>query len=507
MAGKGMRSKVGVTMADGHVFASNAMLHAAARAHDRVAGPSATMGAGAGGDAMKSARAAALRAAPPNVKHESAKHTGAAGAETDMRKFGPRPVAEKFASKERVANLSHYEHVLDRMRDEGVTPTLQSELRAIRNQRSQEQNRSGLQGDLFAGFGAAKSTPKSTGRMSDHEYRAAMDRAGVKTAHEYAADRLHAIHEARKAVGQAREAQRMSDYYGNRKGAARLVKSDRDAAVRNIKELRSAAHSASKEAREAPLGLSNAMARERALRGDSVAKSAAGSVQRMRSGPPAALPQTKGVKLAGPQTVRFHDWGSDVKSVASSGGLHVHESFGHGGKGQYQITHAASGKMVLGGMGKTEALAALRGMHTGRTVNRLAEGGGKVQQAAMRRYGAILQRREAMAMAARQRPASKFGDRNTSVVPALHGSAKRVSGATAQQHEPRSASDWARRMSELRAVRPRPIERLYGKNPTSEQRAQHALAERTWNAEYRRASKSQKIALEQDNAAFRARNT
>lgn len=71
MAGAGMRAKVGVTMADGHVFASNAMLHAAKRAHERIAGVGSSL-ADASPEALKSARAAALRRAPAEVKRHVA---------------------------------------------------------------------------------------------------------------------------------------------------------------------------------------------------------------------------------------------------------------------------------------------------------------------------------------------------------------------------------------------------------------------------------------------------
>jgi hypothetical protein len=67
------------------------------------------------------------------------------------------------------------------------------------------------------------------------------------------------------------------------------------------------------------------------------------------------------------------------------------------------------------------------------------------------------------------------------------------------------ASDWSQVMSELRARRPRPVNKLWN-NPSNAPPEQVAAAEqkiREWNREYSRASKMQKKALEEDNENFR----
>jgi hypothetical protein len=69
-----------------------------------------------------------------------------------------------------------------------------------------------------------------------------------------------------------------------------------------------------------------------------------------------------------------------------------------------------------------------------------------------------------------------------------------------------SAADYARRMSELQANKPRPIDKLW-RNPETappEQVEAARQALRDWNREYRLVSKNQKLALERDNAAYRA---
>lgn len=78
-------------------------------------------------------------------------------------------------------------------------------------------------------------------------------------------------------------------------------------------------------------------------------------------------------------------------------------------------------------------------------------------------------------------------------------SEKRVDGSD----EPQSAAEWANEMTRLRSVKPRPLEKLYGKNPTEKQVAEHKEATRKWDAQYRKASKMQKQTMEAENAAFR----
>lgn len=79
-------------------------------------------------------------------------------------------------------------------------------------------------------------------------------------------------------------------------------------------------------------------------------------------------------------------------------------------------------------------------------------------------------------------------------------------GSESEEKKERSASEWATEMSNMRDTKPRPIDKLYGKNgPTPEQATQHAESMKKWNSEFRKASISQKAALERDNAAFRAK--
>jgi hypothetical protein len=65
-----------------------------------------------------------------------------------------------------------------------------------------------------------------------------------------------------------------------------------------------------------------------------------------------------------------------------------------------------------------------------------------------------------------------------------------------------SACELARQMSALRDIKPRPIARLFGSNgPTPDQHAAWIAAMRVWNAQYRRVSSAQKLALARENAA------
>jgi len=65
-----------------------------------------------------------------------------------------------------------------------------------------------------------------------------------------------------------------------------------------------------------------------------------------------------------------------------------------------------------------------------------------------------------------------------------------------------SASDWSARMAELRAVKPRPLIKMYGRNPTEAQQEWHKQVMRDWNREYRKASQEQKKQLVIDNAEY-----
>ena len=59
-------------------------------------------------------------------------------------------------------------------------------------------------------------------------------------------------------------------------------------------------------------------------------------------------------------------------------------------------------------------------------------------------------------------------------------------------------------MAELRKIKPRPLEKMFGKNPTDEQKAEHKALLSSWQSKYNKVSAAQKVALERDNAAFRA---
>lgn len=68
-----------------------------------------------------------------------------------------------------------------------------------------------------------------------------------------------------------------------------------------------------------------------------------------------------------------------------------------------------------------------------------------------------------------------------------------------------SAADYANQMAAHRANKPRPIDKLYGRNgPTPEQRAEWDNKMREWNKTMRDLTKKQKAQLEIDNAEFRA---
>ena len=70
-----------------------------------------------------------------------------------------------------------------------------------------------------------------------------------------------------------------------------------------------------------------------------------------------------------------------------------------------------------------------------------------------------------------------------------------------------SAADYAQRMAELRADKPRPVNKLWNDpskaDPVAVARQQQAIKD--WNSEYNRVSKMQKLALARDNAAMQAK--
>ncbi len=67
-----------------------------------------------------------------------------------------------------------------------------------------------------------------------------------------------------------------------------------------------------------------------------------------------------------------------------------------------------------------------------------------------------------------------------------------------------AATDAASEMSALRDVKPRPIDKMFGKNgPTPEQRTEWEAAMKDWNRKYRAASARQKVELAKSNEEFR----
>jgi ribosomal protein S25 len=67
---------------------------------------------------------------------------------------------------------------------------------------------------------------------------------------------------------------------------------------------------------------------------------------------------------------------------------------------------------------------------------------------------------------------------------------------------PKTSADWAYRMAKLRDVQPRPLNKMYGKNPTPDQIASHKEATKAWDRQYRKASKEQKRLGDEENRAF-----
>jgi hypothetical protein len=88
--------------------------------------------------------------------------------------------------------------------------------------------------------------------------------------------------------------------------------------------------------------------------------------------------------------------------------------------------------------------------------------------------------------------------------PRVHRDVLRRLRKTSRSTE-KSASDWAGEMARLRDLRPRPLHKRYGRNPTPEQIERHRGEEREWSKLYRHATKMQKAQLAKDNAEFRRR--
>ena len=70
-----------------------------------------------------------------------------------------------------------------------------------------------------------------------------------------------------------------------------------------------------------------------------------------------------------------------------------------------------------------------------------------------------------------------------------------------------SASEIASLMAKHRDKKPRPIAKMFGKNPTEEQQAKHKALMSEWNKVARKMSAAHKIALERDNKAFAEKGT
>jgi hypothetical protein len=161
VAGAGMRAKVGVTMADGRVFASNAMLHAAKRAHEKVAGAGSSL-ADASPEALKSARAAALRRAPAEVKQHVA-----GGIRAAMKPKGPVELKGDLKGKDSLSPL----------RDAAPRGGLRGEIRAaIRDVRQSRKESTGVfvlnrdkasKASLAASDAWERSNARAEGRLSE----------------------------------------------------------------------------------------------------------------------------------------------------------------------------------------------------------------------------------------------------------------------------------------------------------------------------------------------------
>ena len=81
------------------------------------------------------------------------------------------------------------------------------------------------------------------------------------------------------------------------------------------------------------------------------------------------------------------------------------------------------------------------------------------------------------------------------------GAAKPAAAIAHEVGGQRTAAGWAAEMSRLRDKQPRPLHKLYGRNPTPEQITAHKEATRAYEKEYRHASKMQKETLARENEA------
>lgn len=69
---------------------------------------------------------------------------------------------------------------------------------------------------------------------------------------------------------------------------------------------------------------------------------------------------------------------------------------------------------------------------------------------------------------------------------------------------PFDTSETSKRLTELQKSKPRPLNKLYGPNPTTEQTESSKLATRNWNRDYRAAQKAHKETVEKSNEWIRS---
>lgn len=72
---------------------------------------------------------------------------------------------------------------------------------------------------------------------------------------------------------------------------------------------------------------------------------------------------------------------------------------------------------------------------------------------------------------------------------------------------PKTSARWSELMRQLRDIKPRPIQKLYGKKgPTKDQLANWKEEMSRWNSLYRIASSEQKRKLKIENEEYRLKN-
>jgi hypothetical protein len=75
------------------------------------------------------------------------------------------------------------------------------------------------------------------------------------------------------------------------------------------------------------------------------------------------------------------------------------------------------------------------------------------------------------------------------------------------REDPSKSSFWLNQKTQLEKTKPRPLNKLYGPNPTPEQVAYHQELMKTWNSKNRNAEKKRKELREIEDAAYRKKMT